>query len=59
MKSQIQKKKKNFGITNRNIFPKKCFSWGDKNFFGRKNYGEVVLIGGLMIRSCEGLGGVS
>ena len=25
------------------IFCKKSFSWGDKNFFGQKNYGEVVL----------------
>ena len=25
------------------IFSKKSFSWGEKNFFGQKNYGEVVL----------------
>ena len=44
MKSQIQKKKKKTcGITNSNIFQKKSFSWGDKNFFGQKNYGEVVI----------------
>ena len=41
MKSQIQKKKKkkNSGITNTNIFLKKSFLWGDKNFFGQKKYG--------------------
>ena len=71
MKSQIQKQKQNkkakkewwnCGITNTNIFPKKSFSWGDKNFFGQKNNGEVVdrkKIGELMIRSWQGLGGVS
>ena len=43
-KSQIKKKKKkNCGITNTNIFLKKRFSWGDKNFFGQKKYGDVVL----------------
>ena len=50
MKSQIQKKKKkkkkNGGIAELLIptfFQKKSFSWGDKKFFGQKNYGEVVL----------------
>ena len=46
IKSQIKKKRMvrwNCGITNTNIFPKKSFSWGDKNLFGQKNYGEVVL----------------
>ena len=37
--------KKNGGIVELLIpaFPKKSFSWGDKNFFGQKNYGEMVL----------------
>ena len=50
MKSQIQKKKKkreNAGIVELLIqyqhFSRKSFSWGDKNFFGIKNYEEVVL----------------
>ena len=65
MKSQIQKKKKkkkewwNCGITNTNIFPKKCFSSGDKNFSMQKHYGEVVLIYRTNDRSCQGLGEVS
>ena len=45
MKSQIQKKK-NGGIVEllTTIFQKKAsHDWGDKNFFGQKNYGAVVL----------------
>ena len=44
MKSQIKKKKEwwNCGITNTNIFPKKA-SYEETNFFGKKNYGEVLL----------------
>ena len=26
------------GITNTNIFPKKSFSWGDKNYFMQKKF---------------------
>ena len=48
MKSQIQKKEEkkewwNCGFTNTNSFLQKSFSWGDKNFFGQKNYGQVIL----------------
>ena len=52
MKSQIQKKKKkkkkeNGGIVELLIqhqhFSKKSFSWGDKNFFGQKNYNDQIM----------------
>ena len=41
---KLKKKEwRNCGITNTNIFRKKSFLWVDKNFFGQKNYGDVVL----------------
>ena len=43
MKSEIQKKKKNCGITNTNIVPKKASHEGTKTFLGKKSYREVVL----------------
>ena len=54
MNSQIQKEKKkwwNCGITN--------FREGTKTFLGKQNMGRLFEIGELMIRSCQGLGGVS
>ena len=46
MMSQIKKKKEewwNCLMTNTNIFLQKASHEGTKNFFGQKNYGEVVL----------------
>ena len=47
MKFQIKKKQnKNGGIVELlipTLKDSKVVPWGDKNFFGKKNYGEVVL----------------
>ena len=38
---------------------KACQSWEDKNVWAKKIMGKLFLIGGIMIGSCQGLGGVS
>ena len=61
MKSQIQKKKEwwDCGITNTNILKKKASHEGTKTFLGQKIMGRLFYFGRQMIRSCQGLRGVS
>ena len=40
-------------------FPKKASHKGTKTFLCKKILGRLFKIGGLIIRSCQGLGGVS
>ena len=40
-------------------FPKKIFSWRTKVFGKKKAMGRLFYMGELMIRSCQGEGGIS
>ena len=62
MKSQIKSKKTNGGIVELLITrfsQKKASHEETKTFLGKNILGRWFEIGGLMIRACPGLGGVS